>query len=292
LASSRRFVIKNVPVDKIIVPKIRVTSYYDPEMAELLRDSVQTVGIMQPLLVAEDGENYVLIDGYNRLQQAKIANLKTVPCAVIQGDLKTVLLQNLGLNYMRGKVRPTEMLQVVAYLSENYGLDIDQISAQSGLRRDLVEKLLAISRCDPAVVSALDAGEISLTHAHEISRLPDPEAQKRLLNQVLIYKINTKDLREIVNETLQLLQQKQQKQQQQQTTESEPQPVKIPTIKCHLCEQEWPVRKVAGFNLCMQCYAIAQQAVQQHLQQLIQAAAEARQKQLQQIQQITGGEGG
>jgi len=273
------------------VPNIRVTSHYDEEMQQLLQSSVQTVGIMQPLLVAQDGTNYVLIDGYNRLQQAKLANMRTVPCAVIEGDLKTVMLQNLGLNYVRGKVRPTEMLQVVSYLSENYGLDIDQIATQSGLRRDLVEKLLSISRCDPAVVTALDNGEITLTHAYEISRLPDHEAQKRLLNQVLIYKINTKDLREIVSETLQLLQQKQQKQQQQQTTEAEPQPVKIPTIKCHICEQEWPVRKVAGFNLCMQCYAIAQQAVQQHLQQLVQAAAEARQKQLQQIQQVAGGEG-
>jgi len=260
-------------------------------MEQLLRDSVQTMGIMQPLLVMQDGENYLLVDGYNRLQQAKLANLKTVPCAVVEGDLKTVMLQNLGLNYMRGKVHPTEMLQVVSYLSENYGLSIDEIANQSGLRRDLVEKLLSISRCDPAVVAALDAGEITLTHAHEISRLPDHEAQKRLLNQVLIYKINTKDLREIVNETLRLLQQKQQKQQAEQAQETQAQPIQIPTVKCHLCEQEWPVRKVAGFNLCMQCYAIAQQAVQQHLQQLIQAAAEARQKQLQQIQQVAGGEG-
>ena len=292
MVSSRRFVIKQIPTDKIIVPQVRVTSYYDSEMEQLLRDSVQTVGIMQPLLVVQDGENYLLVDGYNRLQQAKIANMHTVPCAVLEGDLKTVMLQNLGLNYVRGKVRPTEMLQVVSYLSENYGLGIDEIASQSGLRRDLVEKLLAISRCDSAVVSALDAGEITLTHAYEISRLPDPEAQKRLLNQVIVYKINTKDLREIVNETLRLLQQKQQKQQTEQAEKAQAQPIQIPTVKCHLCEQEWPVRKVAGFNLCMQCYAIAQQAVQQHLQQLVQAAAEARQKQLQQIQQITGGEGG
>ena len=84
-------------MDKIIIPQVRVTSYYDPEMEQLLRDSVQTMGIMQPLLVMQDGENYLLVDGYNRLQQAKLANLKTVPCAVVEGDLKTVMLQTLGL---------------------------------------------------------------------------------------------------------------------------------------------------------------------------------------------------
>ena len=203
--------------------------------------------------------------------------------------MKEVMLQNLILNVARGRVKPTEMLQVVATLSEEYGMDADEIARLSGLRKDYIYKLLDIAKCDPEVIAALDDGKISVSHAAEIARVRDPDVQKRLLGITLQYRLPHKDLHEVVNETLQRLEAAKQKQ-QQEPEQNIAQPVEIPTVQCALCGQDWPVKKVSGVNLCIACYAIAQQAVQQQLQQLIQQAQAAREQQLRLLQKITGEE--
>lgn len=286
---SSKFVVQHIPINKIKIPKTRVTSYFEGEALELFKHSIQQVGVLQPLLVAQDGDEYYVIDGYNRLQQALAAGLETVPCVVIKANLKEVMLQNLILNVARGRVKPTEMLQVVATLSEEYGMDADEIARLSGLRKDYIYKLLDIAKCDPEVIAALDDGKISVSHAAEIARVRDPDVQKRLLGITLQYRLPHKDLHEVVNETLQRLEAAKQKQ-QQEPEQNIAQPVEIPTVQCALCGQDWPVKKVSGVNLCIACYAIAQQAVQQQLQQLIQQAQAAREQQLRLLQKITGEE--
>lgn len=268
------------------LPSVRVTSYFDSETLELFKHSVREVGVQQPLLVAYDGRDYWVIDGKNRLEEALLNGVEKVPCAVVKCGMKDVLLKNLTLNVLRGKVKPTEQLQVIAELNKTYGMSIDEISKASGLRRDHVEKLLSIARCSDKVITALDEGLISVSHAYEISRVDDRDVQERLLAQTITYRVSSKDLRDIVTETLKILRERREK----PAEEAAPARVTIPTVRCEFCGQDWPVKRVAGVNVCMSCYSIAVEAVQHAIEQLKKSAAEARLKEEERLKSITGGE--
>ncbi|MEM1518180.1 MAG: ParB/RepB/Spo0J family partition protein [Nitrososphaerota archaeon] len=287
MASHKKFRIVHLDPDKIEIPSVRVTSYFDEETRILFEESIEKVGIMQPLLVLQEGEKYILVDGFNRLQEAKLKGIKKVPCAVIEGTYKDVLLQNLSLNVLRGKVKPTEMMQVISELYNKHRMSLDEIAQLSGLKRDYIEKLLAISTCSEKVILALDDNLISVSHAYEISQVPDHDVQERLLTQTLTYRLSVKDLRDIVRETIKILKQRK----EEKPTEVQVQEVKIPTVKCDLCGQEWPIKKVTGLTVCISCHSIALDAIRQKINEIAEAAKLERERQLKMLTEvIEGGE--
>ncbi|MEM4469072.1 MAG: ParB/RepB/Spo0J family partition protein [Candidatus Nezhaarchaeales archaeon] len=271
--------LKSIPVDKILVPETRVTSFFDDETLQLFKESVKEVGIVQPLLVAFDGQNYILIDGYNRLMEAKAQGMKEVECVVIDADVKQVLLKNLSLNVLRGKVKPTQMLDVVRTLHKEFGMDVDSIARESGLRRDYVEKLLAISELSEDVIAMLDDGLLSVSHAYEISRVKDKDVQERLAAQVVKYRLSVKDLRDVVDKTLEILKARQERREEEKPKAK----LEIATTTCDLCDQEWPIKKVRSLNICISCFGIATEAVKARIKELKEEAERARELEKQRI---------
>jgi len=248
----------------IKIPDVRVTSYFDEELRGLFQHSIRELGIQEPILVAKDDSSWILVDGKNRLEEALLNGITSIPCAIMEISLSEVLLKNLTLNTLRGKVKPTEMLKVVNTLYEEYHMEIDEIASKSGLRRDHVEKLLSIARCTDRIIAALDENLISVSHAYEISQIEQPDVQERLLGQCLQYRLNVKDLHDIVQETKRILLQRR----AERAEGGVKAPIEIPTARCELCEQNWPIKRVAGVNLCVGCYGIAQEAVREKIAEL------------------------
>jgi len=255
--SSSRPRIVYLDPNKIKTPDVRVTSTWDPELLEMFKKDIEGSGIEQPLLLAKEGKTFWLVDGLHRLEEAKLQGLKRVPCVIREMGMRDVLLKNLKLNRLRGGTKASEMVRVMNELQSKHGLGIDDIVKETGFRRDYVEKLLETARAEAEVLEALDREEISVSHAWEISRVPNRDIQLRLLGQVFTYRLAAKDLHNVVDETIEILH----KREAQPKQARAPEPTAIPTVKCHLCENEWPIRKVVGINICMACYGIAHEAI-------------------------------
>lgn len=246
---------------EIKVPDVRVTSSFEPELLSMFKDSIQAMGIVEPIIVVEEKGVLWLTDGLHRLQEAQLQNLPSLKVVAIPGLLKDVYLQNLMLNRLRGKTKASEMVKVVKHLETEFKLDMDTIARQTGLKRDYVEKMLAIARVRDEVLTDLDAERIHVGHAFEISRVPDKDVQMRLLLQVKQYDLTIPDTREIVDRTLEII-----KERQANPTQPPPQtPIPPAMIKCHFCDIDREVKIVKGFNVCQYCFAIAIEAVQKAL---------------------------
>jgi len=255
--TSRRPKLAQVDPNSIEIPEVRVTSTWPPEFLEMLKVSIQVEGIQQPILLAKEQNKLWLVDGLHRLEEAKLQGLKKVPCVVIEASMKDVLLKNLYMNRLRGGVKASEMVKVVTTLRNEHGLTSEDIAKETGLKRDYIEKLLETARATSEVLEALDSEEISVGHAWEIARVPNKDIQLRLLGQVFTYRLTIKDLRNVVEETLEIIK----KREEAPKHAKAPEPTAIPTVRCHLCENEWPLRKVVGINVCMSCYGIAHEAI-------------------------------
>ena len=99
--------ITQIDIDKVIPNIYQPRKYFNEQAIEELSQSILEHGIIQPLTVRMRGEIYELVAGERRLRAAKLANLKTVPCNIIDitdtESAEIALLENLqreDLNYI------------------------------------------------------------------------------------------------------------------------------------------------------------------------------------------------
>ena len=197
--------IKAIPVAEISVPTIRVTAVYDEELEQLLRNSLDAVGQLVPILCVKTEEGYELIDGLHRLQEAKDRGDRTIPGIALEGDAITALTHNIITNMQRGKTRASEVVQVINELVHTHGLDVIQIQERTGLTRDYIERLWKIGEASPAVLDSLDRELIGVGVAFEVSRLPRFEQQEAVMNTVHTFRMTTKQAKEQVDEVLDMM---------------------------------------------------------------------------------------
>ena len=55
---------------------------FDDDALEELSKSIKTYGVVQPIIVKQNGDRYVIIAGERRWRASRLAGLKTIPCVV------------------------------------------------------------------------------------------------------------------------------------------------------------------------------------------------------------------
>ena len=239
--------VRKVPTTEIRVPETRVTAVYDEHTAQILKDTIARLGILQPIIVVKTYDGYDLVDGLHRLQEAQALGVLTVDCVVYEGGPEEALLMNLILDKVRGKTKVSDMLKVVQALYEKHGMGIEEIEERTGLTRSYIENLIRISRGAPAVREALDEERIGLAHALEIIRLPTHLQQEELIAKQAIYLWKVSDLKEVVNLTLEAMGELQQK-------PPEPQVRHVGKYYCEGCKLETEARFLKMIQVCPECF--------------------------------------
>lgn len=262
--------IEKISVFDIKVPDVRITSTWDDEMLAMFKASVQAAGIEDPLKLMKDGETYWLVDGLHRLEEAKLNGMKTVDCVVRKGKMKEVHLSNLLSNRLRGGTKASEMVKVIDDLYRNMNVPIDTIVKKTGLKRDYIDNMLAIGSAHHEVWEALDNEEIGVGHAYQLSRIGDAAVQLRLLHQVRVYKIKIKDLKEIVDEAIELIK-TQAKEEHNKNVLTVPKPK---LASCQFCGSNQDPSKMAAPIMCMGCYGHLMGEIQQAKVEAEQVAAD------------------
>lgn len=255
---SSKIKITQMDPNKVRIPEIRITSTWDDEEYKTFQDSIKSDGIATPILCVKEGETYWLVDGQHRLHEAKLQGLRSLPVAYREGSLIDAMTRNLYMNRLRGRTKASEEARLVTYLMREKGLSLLDIRQKTGLNPEKLEQLLKIGDADPLIQRALDEEEIKVGHAFQLARLPKKAQQVKLLTmlrqQVPFPTIEY--VKDIVDSTLEIIAERQQGQ-------PPPQPsLATPTLKCELCEQEWPLTKMMGMNTCRTCAGLAYDYIQ------------------------------
>jgi len=234
----------------IKVPEVRVTSRFNEETRQLLRDSIKEVGVVAPVLVQKIDGELVLIDGLHRTQEAIANGDNPIDVAVLEGDMTTLLCRNLFLDHARGKTPVSEITRVIGVLYTEYGLAPDKIKEKTGLTRNYIEKLVRISQASPSVQEALDNGIIGVGHAFELSRLPHAIQQDELIAKQQVYRFKVSEVKDFVDQVIRDTKVLEEKGPPGASTE----PRTVPAYSCEGCKQEVQARFLRAVMLCPECF--------------------------------------
>lgn len=249
--------IKEVETEKCVVPEVRITAVYDEELTALLKDSLDAMGQIIPIVVVEFEGTYYVADGKHRLEEAKARGDKKIKAIVSDGRPEDVLLLNLVTNRTRGKTKASELVTVVQSLYQDYQVDIDQIAHRTGMSRDTIEKYITVSKAAPEVREALDAEVIGISHAFEISRLPHFEQQAEVLAKYQIWRWSAKDLHEQINQVLSFMENSPAPPTTGRGGNAPPQPI------CDVCKEVKEIRDLRAILACPGCFGLAWNAIRE-----------------------------
>src|SRR3954449_3873139 len=118
------FLVNFVPVEKVDASELQVRVHFDDSEIAALAHSVKQHGVLQPILVVQDGDRYKVIAGERRLRAAKLAGLDRIPARVLSTDDKATHEIALRENLDRVDLHPLEegegyvsLLEAQAYTS-------------------------------------------------------------------------------------------------------------------------------------------------------------------------------
>jgi ParB family chromosome partitioning protein len=113
-------------VDKVDASELQVRSHFDQTEIDGLAHSIKEHGVLQPILVVQDGDRYKVIAGERRLRATKQAGLDRIPARVLSTDDKATHEIALRENLDRVDLHPLEegegyvsLLEAQAYTSHD-----------------------------------------------------------------------------------------------------------------------------------------------------------------------------
>jgi len=152
---------------------------FDESALAELAASIAQHGVLQPLLVSEDGANgYVVIAGERRWRAARAAGLRTVPAVIrerlgARDELALALVENL----QRRDLSPLEEARAFEHLRSEHGLSQAEIADQVGMDRSTVANSLRLLRLPEEIQELVESGRLSAGHGRALLALPDDESR-------------------------------------------------------------------------------------------------------------------
>jgi len=141
---------------------------FDPGELEELRDSIREQGILQPLLVRDDGRGYEIIAGERRFRAAKLAGLQKVPVVVRQVDDVNMLEISIVENIQREDLNPLEEAEAYHRLISDFGLTQDNVAERVGKSRPTVTNAVRLRSLPEPIKESIRSGELSMGHARAL----------------------------------------------------------------------------------------------------------------------------
>lgn len=183
---------KNAAAEKINITSItprkdQPRKTFDKEALQLLADSISQYGVLQPIIVREDGftaNNYEIIAGERRWRAAKLAGLSEIPAVIVDGDeLKTAQISIIE-NVQREDLNPVEEAMAYDALIEKFGLKQEEVAQQVGKSRSTVANMLRLLELPDEALELLREGMLTTGHARALLALENEDAIVSLAHKI------------------------------------------------------------------------------------------------------------
>jgi ParB family chromosome partitioning protein len=167
--------------------------YFDEGLIDELARSIAEHGVVQPILVARNGERYQLIAGERRFRAAKKAGLEAIPAVVKQGATKSDVLQIAIIeNVQRADLNPIEEAVAYKQLHDEFQLTQDEIARRVGKERSTVANALRILKLPDGVKQLVAGGQLSMGHARALLACEDRKKMEALAQKVVRQQLNVR----------------------------------------------------------------------------------------------------
>jgi ParB family chromosome partitioning protein len=173
--------LRELPVSLVKPNPSQPRTRFDPEALAALASSIETSGVVQPLLVRplHDG-SYELVAGERRWRAAQEAGLDKVPAIVRDSEQAERLQVALIENMVREDLNPIEEARACAALVEELEVSKEELARRVGRSRPAISNLIRLLDLPDEALELLQAGELSEGHGKALLSARDNDVRRRL----------------------------------------------------------------------------------------------------------------
>ena len=173
--------VRMLPVRLIDPNREQPRRSFDEQALADLAQSIRAVGVLQPIIVAPNGDRFTIIAGERRYRASRLAELEEIPAIVRDWDEQTRLEAALIENLQRDDLNPIEEAMGVRRLMDEAGLTQEKVAERLGKSRPAVANLLRLLTLPDMVRQMLVDGKLSAGHARALVTV-DRKRQIQLAN--------------------------------------------------------------------------------------------------------------
>ena len=191
--------VEDIDVEAITPNPFQPRKHFDEQALKELSESIAEHGLLQPIVVIEKEEGYLLIAGERRLRAHKLAKLSTVKAIIADADIDDIKLRELALleNIQRENLNAIELANSYAELIEVHEITHDNLSSIVHKSRSQITNTMRLLSLSHYAQDQLISGKISQGHAKVLVGL-DEKKQKVIIDSVIGQKLSVRETENMV----------------------------------------------------------------------------------------------
>lgn len=187
--------LRELPVSSIRPNPFQPRTHFDPaELTDLTR-SIESSGLLQPIVVRPAGHGaYELIAGERRWRAVQQLGWANVPAVLKEADDRTLLTLALVENLQRDDLSPIDEAVGYQRLLDEFAVPQQELARMVGRDRSTVANTLRLLKLPEAVRALVHAKQLSEGHARALLALENPVAIERLAKEAVASNWSVREL--------------------------------------------------------------------------------------------------
>jgi len=173
--------------------------HFDESALKELSRSIKEHGLLQPIVVIEKENGFLLIAGERRLRAHKLAKISTIKAIIANVEIDEARLRELALieNIQRENLNAIELANSYAELIEVHKITHDELSNIVHKSRSQITNTMRLLSLSSYAQKKVASGKISQGHAKVLVGL-DEKQQKIIIDSIIGQKLSVRDAEQMV----------------------------------------------------------------------------------------------
>lgn len=191
--SNQASIIKKIPLNQIIAKVDQPRKDFDDEALKDLAKSIETNGVIQPILLRAVDDKYQIIAGERRYRASQIAKLKEIPAILVDVDDENAAKLALVENIQREDLNPIEEAMAYKQLMEEFDLKQEELGHAIGKSRTYITNTIRLLNLDNKVIEYLYNGNLTTGHGKVLLGIKDKKEQQELAEKIIATGLNVRE---------------------------------------------------------------------------------------------------
>ena len=174
-----------LPIGKIEPNPYQPRKEFEKSQLVDLAESIQSEGLIQPIVVREVNGSYQLIAGERRWRAFQLLKLKSIPARILEAGDSSAASMALIENLQRENLNPIEEAMGFASLVRDFDLTQEQVAERVGRGRATVANSLRLLSLPEEVRGYLSSQMLSTGHAKVLMGLESKQEQSLLARRII-----------------------------------------------------------------------------------------------------------
>ena len=190
--------LEEIPVKDIRPNPRQPRKRFDKDALGEMSKSIETFGVVQPIIVRAVGTEYELIAGERRWRAAQEAGLDKIPAVIRQStetdSLEMALIENLHRSDLNG----IEEANAYQQLLEDFAITHEELSRRVGKSRAAVTNTLRLLQLPPRIQKEVMDERITTGHARALLAFQDqPTKQDTICSRIVSEGLSVRQVEEL-----------------------------------------------------------------------------------------------